>query len=120
MPWWFWFLLWAALLLGSAAGAACAGVWLVRKALRFLRDAGSSFSELFAARPVAEAGSDEAESVGDLARPLPGSAVFDRPDEVRRAYDQGKAARRAARRERRISRRAQRGQAQSPRDLGLI
>ncbi|KHL00334.1 hypothetical protein [Sinomonas humi] len=118
MPWWFWILLWAALLAGSAVMAAVGGFWLVRKALRVFRDAGSSFGHVVSSPP-------RTNDAGEGARPgtgqaLAGSAVFARPDEVRRVYEQGKAERREARRARRVARRTQRGQAQSLRDLGLI
>lgn len=121
MPWWFWIVLWAALLVGSAVATASAVFWLVRKALRFLRDAGSSFNEVVSVRPRVEVEADDGADLAAVAtRPVPGSAVFARPDDVRRAYEQGKAERQAARRERRIARRRQRGQAQSLSDLGLI
>lgn len=119
MPWWFWVVLWVALLLGSAGAAVSSVFWLVRKALRFLHDAGSSFNNLITYRPTIES-EGGLDPVGSVARTVPGSAVFARPDEARRAYDQGKVERREARRERRIARRRHRGQAQSLRDLGLI
>ncbi|WP_334172135.1 hypothetical protein [Sinomonas sp.] len=118
MPWWFWVLLWAVLLLGTAVATVSAGFWLVRKALRFLRDGASSFAEVLSVSPTVEA--DGAADLADATRGAPGRAVFAHPDDARRAYEEGRLARRAARRERRIARRRQRGQAQSLRDLGLI
>lgn len=112
-------MLWSVLILGSGGFGAAFAFWLVRKALRALRDGGSALSDVMAPR----SSEDEvaAQSEGRMP-PSPASriAVFERPDDVRLAYEQGKAERREARRQRRISRRAQRGQAQSPRDLGLI
>lgn len=122
MPWWFWILLWAALLVGSAVALALGCFWLVRKALRTLSDAGESLAGIGSgARPVLrEAADDGAGSPRVASGPAPGSAVFGDPDEVLRAYRRGKSERRDARRARRVARRAARGQAQSLSDLGLI
>jgi hypothetical protein len=122
VPWWFWVLLWAALLLGSVASAGVAGYWLVRKGLAVLREAGDSLGRL---SPTSgwEAGGEADDDGADLAEDnpsVPGSAVFADPDDMVRAYAQGRAARRDGRRRRRIERRAHRGQPQSLRDLGLI
>ncbi|MEA5454436.1 hypothetical protein SPF06_06855 [Sinomonas sp. JGH33] len=115
MPWWFWILLWAVLLVGTAAAAVGGGFWLVRKALRVVRDAGGVLTRL----PGPSVMDSAAQGDGDGAS-APGSAVFADPDEMRREYERGKAERRTARIARRVARRAQRGQAQSLRDLGLI
>jgi hypothetical protein len=121
VPWWFWVLLWVALLVCSAAAAVGAGFWLVRKALRAVRDAGESLGRVAAPSGFAERAAARSEDSSTAAAfPDPGGAVFSDPDEMRRAYAEGKAARQEARRRRRIARRAQRGQAQSLRDLELL
>ncbi|MDQ4501031.1 hypothetical protein [Sinomonas sp. ASV322] len=118
MPWWFWILLWAALLVGAAGAVVGSGYWLVRKALRVVSDAGADLARLSA--PRAASGADVLRNENGVDPPAPGSAVFADPDAMRRAYVQGRADRRTARTARRVARRAQRGQAQSLRDLGLI
>ncbi|HKU12489.1 MAG TPA: hypothetical protein VJQ61_14835 [Sinomonas sp.] len=118
MPWWFWVLLWAALLFLSAVAAAAAGFWLARKALRVFRDASSAFGEVVAPLTTESRSHTDLGTAGG--RQVAGDGVFARPDDVRRAYEHGKAERREARRARRVARRAERGQAQSLRDLGLI
>ncbi|WP_422933076.1 hypothetical protein [Sinomonas sp. P47F7] len=122
MPWWFWVLLWTALLVGGAVALVLVGYWLVRKALRALRDVGESLAGVTMGSALAL--SEPTDDGGDPAQaanaPAPGSAVFADPETVRRAYRRGKSERREARRLRRVARRAARGQAQSLRDLGLI
>ena len=117
MPWWFWVLLWAVLSLGSLASAAAAGYWLFRKGFAVVRDAGESLERLVPASrwEPAQTDDDGAPARGGK----PGSAVFADPAAIARTYAEGKAGRRDARRSRRIERRAQRGQPQSLRDLGL-
>ena len=122
MPWWFWIVLWTALLIGSAVALALVGYWVVRKALHALRDAGESFAGGGAGGrlPRFEPTDDGADAASAARQPAPGSAVFADPETMRRAYRRGKSERGEARRLRRVARRAARGQAQSLRDLGLI
>ena len=126
MPWWFWVLLWAALLAGSAVALAWAGYWLVRKAIRTARGAGEELARIASGGSGASGlgihTSDDGggPAWGEAGRPAPGSAVFADPDEMLRAYRRGRMDRQDARRLRRVARRAARGQAQNPRDLGLI
>jgi hypothetical protein len=128
MPWWFWVLLWAVLLLGSLASAAVAGYWLFRRGMALMRDAGEAFAGIGSGAPWEATGdADDGGGSADVdpsrragGMPTAAEAVFADPDALARAYSEGKAERRNARRLRRIERRALRGQPQSLRDVGLI
>jgi hypothetical protein len=122
VPWWSWVLIWVALGACTLAFLVLAAVYLVRKGLAVVRDAGAALGEL-TTRPstVAAAEADAAhDGGGSPLRRAPGSAVFADPRLMRREYEEGRELRRLGRRDRRVERRRLRGQPQSLRDLGLI
>jgi hypothetical protein len=128
VTWWFWVLLWAVLLLGSLASAAIAGYWLFRRGMALVRDAGEVLAGIGSgARWGAQGETDDGGMNSDVGLsphaggiPTAAEAVFADPEAVARAYAEGKAERRNARRLRRVERRARRGQPQSLSDVGLI
>ena len=107
MPWWSWILIWVALTVVALAFYALIGYRLFRQFMAVLGEvqtAGSRFSFTPAASPV-----------------LPGAgagpAIFDNPEAARQRYEDGKAARKDARRERRVERRRLREQPRAWRDI---
>ena len=117
MPWWSWVLIWVSLLACTLAVLVLGGVYLVRKGLALMREAGDALGRLSPAGPADGPADDGGPRPG---APVPGSAVFAEPAVMRREYAEGREKRRAARRDRRVERRRLRGQPQSLRDLGLI
>ncbi|MBT1001770.1 hypothetical protein KIH31_04065 [Paenarthrobacter sp. DKR-5] len=114
MPWWSWIVIWVALLALSAVYIGLLG-WKVFRdfaaTMRSLQEAGERFgSGMSFTGAAAEA---------TKPRPQPQPAVFSEPEQVRQAYEEGKAARQTERRLRRVRRKAERGQPQSLRDLDL-
>ncbi|MFJ6454368.1 hypothetical protein [Paenarthrobacter sp. NPDC091669] len=113
MPWWFWILLWIALIALSLLLHLTLGYRLFRKfmsTVHELGDAGKRFSNL---SPVAET-SDVEPSEN---RSRPGSAIFASPDQMRHDYLTAKAFRQEVRRQKRVKRKAGRGQPQSLHDI---
>ncbi|ASN20426.1 hypothetical protein [Arthrobacter sp. YN] len=113
MPWWFWILLWIALIALSLLLHLTLGYRLFRKfmsTVHELGDAGKRFSNL---SPVAETSDVETSEN----RPGPGSAIFASPDQMRHDYLTAKAFRQEVRRQRRVRRKAERGQPQSLHDI---
>ena len=115
MPWWSWVVIWIALVALSLLFFVVLGVRLFRQFMtttKELGEAGERFGRLPSAAP--DPGPAEA---ADLARPVPGSAVFASPARVRDDYEAAKAARGEARRLRRVQRKRDRGQPQRLHDI---
>ncbi|WP_159699516.1 hypothetical protein [Arthrobacter sp. 18067] len=113
MPWWFWILLWIALIALSLLLHLTLGYRLFRKfmsTVHELGDAGKRFSKL---SPDVETSDVETTE----ARAEPGSAIFASPDQIRHDYLTAKAFRQEVRRQRRVKRKADRGQPQSLHDI---
>lgn len=117
MPWWFWIVLWIALVALSLAYVLLLGIKVWRDltaTTKFFHEAGSRLgryrsekaAELEAGRPLAT-------------RAAQGAAVFASPEQMKDDYTAAKAARVAQRRRRRMASRAERGQPQSLRDIDL-
>ncbi|MDR6636632.1 hypothetical protein [Paenarthrobacter nitroguajacolicus] len=113
MPWWFWILLWIALIALSLLLHVTLGYRLFRKfmtTVHELADAGKRFSNL---PPVPK--TSDVETAAD--RPEPGSAIFASPEQMRHDYLTAKASRQEVRRQKRVKRKAERGQPQSLHDI---
>lgn len=116
MPWWFWILLWIALIALSLLLHLTLGYRLFRKfmaTVHELGDAGKRFSNFSA---VPETSDLEAAET----RPEQGTAIFASPEEMRHDYLTAKAFRQEVRRQRRVKRKAERGQPQSLHDIEFI
>ncbi|GAA2866390.1 hypothetical protein [Paenarthrobacter ilicis] len=113
MPWWFWVLLWIALIALALLLHVTLGYRLFRKFMTTVRELGEA-GQRFSTLPPAPDAAAVAEADD---RPVPGSAVFASPDEIRHDYVTAKAMRQDVRRQRRIQRKADRGQPQSLRDI---
>ncbi|MCQ1950225.1 MULTISPECIES: hypothetical protein [Arthrobacter] len=108
MPWWSWILIWFALAAGAAAFYALIGYRLFQRFLGILREFEAASAKLSLRTPDTVPSS--------VLREEP-AGIFTEPDEARKAYDAGKAARREARRLRRIERRTAKGQPRAWRDF---
>ncbi|MGP5227233.1 hypothetical protein [Arthrobacter rhombi] len=113
MPWWFWTLLWTVLALAALVFLALCALHLYRKFMVMFDDVSAAGDAL--ALPPGEA---LEEDLGGRDRPASGAdALFRSREEAREEHDDGKQARRSARRERRIAGKRARGQAQRVGDL---
>ena len=115
MPWWFWVLLWTALLLGTVLFLVLSGIKLFRGLRRMLDEASLSMDRLsdpFGRMPLHP---ETASGTGNG----PG-APFRDAEIVREEYEAGKEERREARREARIARKYAKGQPQRVSDFGLF
>jgi hypothetical protein len=123
MPWWFWILLWIALVALSLLFYAFLGFRLFRQIMATLKElgdagsrlspSGSSFADL-----DPEISTVENPGAGTIVQTMPGGlAVFASPEQMRVEYHSGKASRQEARRMRRVQRKADRGQPQRLRDI---
>ncbi|WP_426002712.1 hypothetical protein ACPFL9_11285 [Paenarthrobacter sp. NyZ202] len=113
MPWWFWILLWIALVALSLLLHLTLGYRLFRKfmaTVHELGDAGQRFGNL----PQPQETSD-VERAGNT--PAPGPAIFASPEQMRHDYVTAKAFRQEVRRRKRVERKAGRGQPQSLHDI---
>lgn len=121
MPWWSWILIWIALVAVSLLFYVLLGIKLFRQFMATVRDLGAA-GERFGATladitdPVPGFGG-EGEAPENARRPLPGSAVFASPMQMRHDYLTSKSSRREERRRRRVQRKADRGQPQALRDI---
>jgi hypothetical protein len=121
MPWWSWILIWIALIAVSLLFYVLLGIRLFRQFMATMRDLGAA-GERFGA-PLADLTDPapdfgrETESPEQAQRPLPGSAVFASPMQMRHDYLTSKSSRREERRRRRVQRKADRGQPQALRDI---
>jgi hypothetical protein len=117
MPWWFWILLWIALIALSLLLHLTLGYRLFRKFMATVRELGEA-GRRFGSLPQATENTAVVaarEVTGE--RPAPGSAVFASPEQMRHDYVTAKAARREIRRLKRVQRKADRGQPQSLHDI---
>jgi len=113
MPWWFWILLWIALIALSLLLFLTLGYSLYRKFIATVHElaaAGERFSNLSPSPETSDVAATEPQ-------PEPGSAVFASPEQMRHDYLTAKAFRQEARRQRRVKRKAERGQPQSLDDI---
>ncbi|MFJ4207653.1 hypothetical protein ACIPY2_04215 [Paenarthrobacter sp. NPDC089675] len=115
MPWWFWVLLWIALIALSLLLHVMLGYRLFRKFMATVHDLGDAGKRFTNISPTAETSDLE----GALERPAPGSAVFASPEQMRHDYLTAKAFRQEVRRQKRVQRKAERGQPQSLHDIEL-
>jgi hypothetical protein len=113
MPWWSWILLWVALIAVSLLCYLLLGIRLFRKIMATLRELSAAGAKLGHLPTAPEPPQDD----GGTGRPLPGSAVFASPEQMRHDYFAAKASRRELRRQRRVKRKAERGQPQSLHDI---
>ena len=91
------------------------GIGLFRKAMATLRELSAAGARLGHLPAALEAPEDD----GGTRHPVPGSAVFASPEQMRHDYFAAKASRRELRRQRRVKRKAERGQPQSLHDIEL-
>lgn len=115
MPWWFWILLWVALVAVSLLFYFVLGVRLFRKFMATVKDLGAAGDKLGRVGPLP--GSDHQDQQPGTARPAAGSAVFASPADMRHDYEASKSSRREERRLRRVQRKKDRGQPQALTDL---
>jgi hypothetical protein len=125
MPWWSWILIWIALVALSLLFYVLLGIRLFRQFMATMKDLGAA-GERFgsplgglpdpytAAVPGGPAGSVPGHG---LKQPVPGSAVFASPVQMRHDYLTSKSSRREERRLRRVQRKSDRGQPQALRDI---
>lgn len=122
MPWWSWILIWIALVAVSLLFYVLLGIRLFRQFMATARDLGAA-GERFGAPlanltdPAPLTGQRPDAEHGPGRHPLPGSAVFASPMQMRHDYLTSKSSRRDERRRRRVQRKADRGQLQALRDI---
>ncbi|MGR0159899.1 hypothetical protein [Paenarthrobacter nitroguajacolicus] len=113
MPWWFWILLWIALIALSLLFHLTLGYRLYRKFMSTVHELGAAGKRFSNVAPGQETSDLEALD----ASPEPGSAIFASPEQMRHDYLTAKAFRQEVRRQRRVQRKAERGQPQSLHDI---
>ena len=113
MPWWFWILLWIALIALSLLLHVMLGFRLFRKFMATVRELGEAGKRFSNISPTTETSDVD----GMFERSAPGSAVFASPEQMRHDYLTAKAFRQEVRRQRRVQRKAERGQPQSLHDI---
>ncbi|BCW63260.1 hypothetical protein [Arthrobacter sp. StoSoilB22] len=113
MPWWFWILLWIALIALSLLLHLTLGYRLYRKFMSTVQELGAAGKRFSNLSPAPETSDVEAAEP----RPEPGSAIFASPEQMRHDYLTAKAFRQEVRRQRRVKRKAERGQPQSLHDI---
>jgi hypothetical protein len=121
MPWWSWILIWIALVAVSLLFYVLLGIRLFRQFMATVKDLGAAGDRFGSALgdlsdPVPGPG-HTAEDRSGTNRPVPGSAVFASPAQMRHDYLTSKSSRREERRRRRVQRKADRGQPQALRDI---
>ncbi|WP_461190210.1 hypothetical protein [Arthrobacter sp. Z4-13] len=112
MPWWFWILIWVALVALSLLLYVILGIGLFRQFMATLKDLGAAGEKLGQLGPMEQTAMDP-----DPAKPHPGSAVFASPTVMRHDYEASKSSRREERRLKRVQRKTDRGQPQALGDL---
>lgn len=125
MPWWSWILIWIALVALSLLFYVLLGIRLFRQFMATMKDlgaAGDRFGAPLGGHPdpyaAAVAGGPDGSVQGHgLKQPVPGSAVFASPVQMRHDYLTSKSSRREERRLRRVQRKSDRGQPQALRDI---
>jgi hypothetical protein len=113
MPWWFWILLWIALIALSLLLFLTLGYRLYKK---FMATVNESLLRVNASATF-RLDVDTSDVEDAEPRPEPGSAIFASPDQMRHDYLTAKAFRQEVRRQRRVKRKAERGQPQSLHDI---
>lgn len=114
MSWWFWILLWVALVAVALLFFAVLGVKLFRSftaLLRELEEAGDRLGRPGEIEPLLAA------EAGIGGNHPPGSGIFLAPRQMKVQYKASKLQRQELRRQRRMERKHQRGQPQALRDL---
>lgn len=118
MAWWFWILLWVALLALSLLLFGVLGLRLFRSAMSTLHELEEAGDKLGRLEDRAVPADNEAAAVNHKGLVTP--AVFRDPHEVRNEYLSGKLDRKELRRQRRLQRKRDRKQPRSLRDLTSI
>ena len=118
LPWWFWVLLWVALVLGMLLFLVLSGIRLFRGFMRLMDAVGEAGDRAGVAMET-PAGPIEYGDAPDRG-PSGVAALFQDPEEARAALEAGKARRAEVRRVRRVERKALRGQPQRVADLDLF
>ncbi|WP_347107510.1 hypothetical protein AAHB33_10625 [Paenarthrobacter sp. S56] len=113
MPWWFWVLLWIALIALSLLLHVTLGYRLFRNFMATVQELGAAGERFSNISPTPE--TSDVEAVSE--RPAPGSAIFASPGQMRHDYLTAKAFRQEVRRQKRVQRKAERGQPQSLHDI---
>ncbi|MEV7604354.1 hypothetical protein AB0N65_02810 [Paenarthrobacter sp. NPDC089322] len=113
MPWWFWVLLWIALIALSLLLHVTLGYRLFRKFMATVHDLGDAGKRFSNFAPGGETSDVEA----PVNTAEPGSAIFASPEQMRHDYLTAKAFRQEVRRQKRVQRKAERGQPQSLHDI---
>jgi hypothetical protein len=112
MEWWFWIVLWVALVALSLVFVGFLAFRIFRAFMKTLEEFETATARLDPAFGPAQLAEGENSTVFE-------PAVFLDPAVARDRYAEGKAVRREARRARRVARRSARGQRQSLRDVRL-
>jgi hypothetical protein len=112
MPWWFWILLWLALIAVSLLCYVLLGVRLFRKFMATVHELSAAGERLGRRTPLSNRVNDD----GAPAKVF-GAAVFASPEQMRHDYVTAKASRQEVRRQKRVKRKAERGQPQSLHDI---
>lgn len=118
LPWWFWVLLWAVLILATVLVAVLAGFRLFKRGMAVVEDLGTAADQL--STGLSQPGTVVEYTANPRRYPHGTDATHGDPEEIRTLRATGKAERIEARRVRRVNRRAARGQAQNMRDLHLF
>lgn len=118
LPWWFWVLLWTVLVLATVLLAALAGFRLFKRGMGVVDALGAAADHVSSG--LSQPGTVVEYVKGQRRYPHGTNATHGDPEEIRDLRSTGKAERIEARRVRRVTRRAERGQAQNMRDLGLF
>lgn len=112
MPWWFWILLWLALVALALLFFVVLGIRLFRQFMATVKELGEAGDRFGLSVPVAAP-----EDKTERATGSPGAALFASPQQLRHEYEASKAVRRELRRQRRVKRKAERGQPQALYDI---
>ncbi|MFC9772875.1 MULTISPECIES: hypothetical protein [unclassified Pseudarthrobacter] len=115
MPWWFWILLWVALVAVSLLFYFVLGVRLFRNFMATVKELGAAGDKLGHIGPLP--GADPHDHQAGIGPQAAGSAVFASPADMRHDYEASKSSRREDRRLRRVQRKKDRGQPQALTDL---
>ncbi|WP_427169560.1 hypothetical protein [Arthrobacter sp. 92] len=124
MPWWSWILIWIALVALALLFYVLLGIRLFRQFMAVTKDLGAAAERFAPAAHPWESTALATPGPGTAAgpetnHPVPGSAVFASPAQMRHDYLTSKSSRREERRQRRVQRKAVRGQPQALRDIDL-
>lgn len=118
LPWWFWVLLWAVLVLLTLLGIVLAGIRLFRQGMRVVDALGNAADKF--SQDLAQEGTVVDYTPRGRVYPSGTDATHADPEQLRELRQLGKQERIEARRVRRVARRQARGQAQNVYDLKLF